>query len=215
MNHKIRQIPTLLPAKVAHQGKQMRVGACEGFAYFSVKVVLLANGNVWGWFQYPFIFFFFFFQKNEALCPFKALTCLYFGHFRHTFVSVVCGLMSWWFEVKISFKGVPCRVPSFFFSTCKRSKYAVKDGTTENDLNWGWRVSFRLGTPFNQTLYWPYSLSSLTQLLPVVQRNTHSIDGWQRFFSSTGKPFASMYNHCSSFFPILLAGYCFCYPLLL
>ncbi len=31
--------------KMAQQGKQMRVGAREGFAYHSVKLVLLANGN--------------------------------------------------------------------------------------------------------------------------------------------------------------------------
>jgi hypothetical protein len=30
---------------MAQQGKQMRVGACEGFAYHSVELVLLANGN--------------------------------------------------------------------------------------------------------------------------------------------------------------------------
>jgi hypothetical protein len=30
---------------MAQQGKQMRVGACEGFAYHSVKLVLLANSN--------------------------------------------------------------------------------------------------------------------------------------------------------------------------
>jgi hypothetical protein len=30
---------------MAQQGKQMRVGAHEGFAYRSVKLVLLANGN--------------------------------------------------------------------------------------------------------------------------------------------------------------------------
>jgi hypothetical protein len=30
---------------MAQQGKQMRVGACEGFAYHSVKLVSLANGN--------------------------------------------------------------------------------------------------------------------------------------------------------------------------
>jgi hypothetical protein len=30
---------------MAQQGKQMRVGAREGFAYNSVKLVLLANGN--------------------------------------------------------------------------------------------------------------------------------------------------------------------------
>jgi hypothetical protein len=30
---------------MAQQGKQMRVGAREGFAYHSLKLVLLANGN--------------------------------------------------------------------------------------------------------------------------------------------------------------------------
>jgi hypothetical protein len=30
---------------MAQQGKQMRVGAREGFAYHSIKLVLLANGN--------------------------------------------------------------------------------------------------------------------------------------------------------------------------
>jgi hypothetical protein len=30
---------------MAQQGKQMRVGAREGFVYNSVKLVLLANGN--------------------------------------------------------------------------------------------------------------------------------------------------------------------------
>jgi hypothetical protein len=30
---------------MAQQGKQMRVGAREGFAYRSVKLVLLANSN--------------------------------------------------------------------------------------------------------------------------------------------------------------------------
>jgi hypothetical protein len=30
---------------MAQQGKQMRVGALEGFAYRFVKLVLLANGN--------------------------------------------------------------------------------------------------------------------------------------------------------------------------
>jgi hypothetical protein len=31
---------------MAQQGKQMRVGARKGFAYHSVKLVLLANGNM-------------------------------------------------------------------------------------------------------------------------------------------------------------------------
>jgi hypothetical protein len=30
---------------MAQQGKQMRVGACKGFAYYLVKVVAPANGN--------------------------------------------------------------------------------------------------------------------------------------------------------------------------
>jgi hypothetical protein len=30
---------------MAQQGKQMRVGACQGFPYHSVKLVLMANGN--------------------------------------------------------------------------------------------------------------------------------------------------------------------------
>jgi hypothetical protein len=30
---------------MSQQGKQMRVGARKGFAYHSVKLVLLANGN--------------------------------------------------------------------------------------------------------------------------------------------------------------------------
>jgi hypothetical protein len=39
------QVPTLLQAKVAQHGKQMRVGACKGFWYNSVKLGLLANGS--------------------------------------------------------------------------------------------------------------------------------------------------------------------------
>jgi hypothetical protein len=38
-------VPTLLQAKMAQQGKQMRVGARKGFANHSVKLVLLATGN--------------------------------------------------------------------------------------------------------------------------------------------------------------------------
>ncbi len=34
-----------MEAKIAQQGKQMRVGAHEGFAFFSVKLVSLANRN--------------------------------------------------------------------------------------------------------------------------------------------------------------------------
>jgi hypothetical protein len=38
-------VPTVLQAKMAQQGKQMIVCARKGFAYHSVKLVLLANGN--------------------------------------------------------------------------------------------------------------------------------------------------------------------------
>jgi hypothetical protein len=44
-NQILSEIPTLLQAKIAQQDKQMRVGAQKGFQYFSVKLVLLANGN--------------------------------------------------------------------------------------------------------------------------------------------------------------------------
>jgi hypothetical protein len=39
------KVPTLLQAKMAQLGKQMRVGARKRFAYHSVKLVLLPNGN--------------------------------------------------------------------------------------------------------------------------------------------------------------------------
>ncbi len=39
------QVLSSLQAKMAQQGKQMRVGARKGLAYHSVKLVLLANGN--------------------------------------------------------------------------------------------------------------------------------------------------------------------------
>jgi hypothetical protein len=39
------QVSTSLQAKMAPQGKERRVGAQEGFAFLSVKLVLLANGN--------------------------------------------------------------------------------------------------------------------------------------------------------------------------
>ncbi len=43
--HLNSQVPTLLQAEMAQQGKHKRVGAREGFAYHSVKLVLLINGN--------------------------------------------------------------------------------------------------------------------------------------------------------------------------
>jgi hypothetical protein len=41
------QLPTLLQTKVAPQGEQTRVSAREGLAYHSVKLVLLANSNMY------------------------------------------------------------------------------------------------------------------------------------------------------------------------
>jgi hypothetical protein len=34
-----------MQAKMPQEGKQMRVGARKGFAHYSVKLVLLADGN--------------------------------------------------------------------------------------------------------------------------------------------------------------------------
>jgi hypothetical protein len=41
---------------MAHHGKQMRVGAREGFAYHPVKLVLLANGKRYEVDSYTFFF---------------------------------------------------------------------------------------------------------------------------------------------------------------
>jgi hypothetical protein len=54
---------------MAQQGKQMRVGACEGFAYHSVKLVLLANGNGYEVDSNTF------FLSGKALYSFKLLLC--------------------------------------------------------------------------------------------------------------------------------------------
>jgi hypothetical protein len=59
---------------MTHQGKQMRVGAREGFAYHSVKPVLLVNGDrVTGMRLIPFSSIFFIVVK--ALYPFEVLLC--------------------------------------------------------------------------------------------------------------------------------------------
>ncbi len=55
------QVPTLLQAKMSQQGKQMRVGAPEGFAFNAEKLVLLANGN-----RYEVDFNGFFFLSDKA-----------------------------------------------------------------------------------------------------------------------------------------------------
>jgi hypothetical protein len=57
---------------MAQQAKQMRVVACEGFAYQSVKLVLLANGNRFEVDSNTL------FLSGKALYPFKILPCLNF-----------------------------------------------------------------------------------------------------------------------------------------
>jgi hypothetical protein len=54
---------------MAQQGKQMRVGAREGFAYNSVELVLLANGNRYEVDSNTV------FLSGEALYPLKVLPC--------------------------------------------------------------------------------------------------------------------------------------------
>ncbi len=54
---------------MAQQGKQMRVGAREGFAYRSVTLVLLANGNMYKIDSNTL------FLSGKALYPFKILPC--------------------------------------------------------------------------------------------------------------------------------------------
>jgi hypothetical protein len=58
-----------MQAKMAQQGKQMRVGAREGFAYDSVKLVLLANGNRYEVDSDKL------FHSGKALYPFRILHC--------------------------------------------------------------------------------------------------------------------------------------------
>jgi hypothetical protein len=58
-----------MQAKMAQQGKKMRVGAGKGFACHSVKLVLLANGN-----RYE-VDSNMFFPSDKALYPFKVLPC--------------------------------------------------------------------------------------------------------------------------------------------
>jgi hypothetical protein len=61
------EVPTLLQAKMAQQSKQMRVGAHEGFAYNSVKLVSLANGKMYE------VELNTFFSSDLALYPLKIL----------------------------------------------------------------------------------------------------------------------------------------------
>jgi hypothetical protein len=54
---------------MAQQGKQIRVGARNGFAYHAVKLVLLANGNKYEVDSNAF------FLSGKALYPFLILPC--------------------------------------------------------------------------------------------------------------------------------------------
>jgi hypothetical protein len=64
---------------MAQQGKQMRVGACKGFAYHSVELVLLANGNRYEIDSNAFL------SSGEALYSYKILPCPNSELFGHTF----------------------------------------------------------------------------------------------------------------------------------
>ncbi len=78
-----------LQAKTAQQGKQMWFGAREVFAYRSVKLVLLANGNRYEPTRLiPILFF----PSGKALHPFKIFPCPNSDLPWHTFISVVCAL---------------------------------------------------------------------------------------------------------------------------
>jgi hypothetical protein len=76
-------IPTLLQAKMAQQGKQLRVGAQEGCRYHPVKLVLLANGNMYEVDSSTF-------SSGKALYPLWVLLSPNSDLFWHTFTSVVC-----------------------------------------------------------------------------------------------------------------------------
>jgi hypothetical protein len=70
---------------MAQQGKQVRVGASEGFAYHSVKLVLLANGNRYEVDSNTFI------SSGKALYPVKILPCPNCDLVKtYIFVSVAC-----------------------------------------------------------------------------------------------------------------------------
>jgi hypothetical protein len=65
---------------MAQQGKQIKVGACECFAYHSVKLVSLANGN---WYDIDSNTFFSVVKPSILPCPNSDLLL-------HKFSSVVC-----------------------------------------------------------------------------------------------------------------------------
>jgi hypothetical protein len=60
-----------MQAKMAQQGKHMRVGAREGFAYHSVELSLLANGK-----RYEVNFNPSFFIKRKNPLSIRVLPCL-------------------------------------------------------------------------------------------------------------------------------------------
>jgi hypothetical protein len=62
----------------------MRVGAREGLAYYSVKLVLLANGNRHEVDSNTL------FLKSKALYLFQVLQCTISDIFSHTFVTLGC-----------------------------------------------------------------------------------------------------------------------------
>jgi hypothetical protein len=70
---------------MAQQGKQIRVGACKGFAYHSEKLGLLANGNRYEVDCNTYL------SSAKALSQFIILPCLNSDLLRHAFLSVVCG----------------------------------------------------------------------------------------------------------------------------
>jgi hypothetical protein len=69
---------------MAQQGKQLRVGAREGFAYHSVKLVLLATGNRYEVDSNTF------FLSGTALYQYKILPCPNADFLKNTFQ--ICSL---------------------------------------------------------------------------------------------------------------------------
>jgi hypothetical protein len=71
-------------AKIAQQGKQMRVGARQGFAYNSINLVSLATVTVMR--LNPVCIF----MSGKALYPFKVMPCANSDLFQQPIASVVC-----------------------------------------------------------------------------------------------------------------------------
>jgi hypothetical protein len=69
---------------MAQEVKQMRVGACAGFAYNLVKLVLLADHTRYEVDSKTF------YVSGKAPYPFKILPRPDSDLFRHIFISVVC-----------------------------------------------------------------------------------------------------------------------------